>query len=231
ANAPLPERKNRLARFILNHYAPATYKYGFHFERYNENTFTPVIRKQIRELDVSDKGHFTVYLPSFGDKKLMKTFKKFKNTNWEIFSKHTKKTLISENISLMPIHHDAFIKSLASCSGIICGAGFETPSEALFLKKKLLVIPMKNQYEQHCNAAALMTLGVPVIKNLKEKKIERWLLYGPITHVNFPDQTESIVDLLIKNHVISKTPLPNPSDEYKLHLEKNGSEPRLQLNR
>jgi len=205
ANAPLPERKNSMARLILNHYAPATFKYGFHFERYNENTFTPVIRKQIRELDVSDKGHYTVYLPSFGDKKLMKTFKKFKNKNWEIFSKHTKKALISENISLMAINNDAFIKSLASCSGIICGAGFETPSEALFLKKKLLVIPMKNQYEQHCNAAALKTLGVPVIKNLKEKKIDRWLWYGPVIHVDFPDQTESIVDLLIENHVSSKT--------------------------
>src|SRR5690606_7230607 len=204
ANAPLPERKNRLARFILNHYAPASFKYGFHFKRYNENTYTPVIRKQIRELDVSDKGHYTIYLPSIGDKKLIKTFKKFKNTKWEVFSKHTKKTLISENISLMPINHDAFIKSLTSCSGIICGAGFETPSEALFLKKKLLVIPMKNQYEQHCNAAALKTLGVPVIKNLKEKKIDRWLWYGPIIQVDFPDQTESIIDHLIKNHVSSK---------------------------
>jgi uncharacterized protein (TIGR00661 family) len=205
-NAPVPERINRIARFILSHYAPSTFKYGFHFNRYNEDTYTPVIRKQVRELVVSDRGHYTVYLPSISDKKLMKTFKKFRNTNWEVFSKHTKKTLISENISLMPINHDAFIKSLASCSGIICGAGFETPSEALFLKKKLLVIPMKNQYEQHCNAAALKTLGVPVIKNLKEKKIDRWLLYGPIIHVNFPNQTESIVDLLIKNHVSSNPP-------------------------
>ena len=204
ANAPLPDRKSRLARFILNHYAPASFKYGFHFKRYNENTYTPVIRKQIRELDVSDKGHYTVYLPSIGDKKLIKTFKKFKNTKWEVFSKHTKKTLFTENISLMPINHDAFIKSLASCSGIICGAGFETPSEALFLKKKLLVIPMKNQYEQHCNAAALKTLGVPVIKNLKEKKIDRWLWYGPIIQVDFPDQTEGIIDHLIQNHLSSK---------------------------
>jgi hypothetical protein len=35
---------------------------------------------------------------------------------------------------------------------------FETPAEALFLGKKLLVIPMTGQYEQECNAAALAAL-------------------------------------------------------------------------
>jgi len=108
-NAPLPERKNRIARFILKHYAPADFKYGFHLKRYNESTYTPVIRKKIRELNVSNKEHYTVYLPSFGDKNLIKTFKKFKDTKWEIFSNHTTKTLFSENIFLMPTDHDAFI--------------------------------------------------------------------------------------------------------------------------
>lgn len=99
---------------------------------------------------------------------------KFKNISWEVFSKHAEQAHISENVSIIPVDNSAFIKSLASCSGIICGAGFKTPSEALFLKKKLLVIPMKNQYEQHCNAAALKALGVPVMKNLKERK--NWTL-------------------------------------------------------
>src|SRR5690606_14934631 len=72
ANAPLPERKNRIARFFLKHYALADFKYGFHFKRYNESTYTPVIRKKIRELNVSNKEHYTVYLPSFGDENLRK---------------------------------------------------------------------------------------------------------------------------------------------------------------
>ncbi len=47
---------------------------------------------------------------------------------------------------------------------MLCGAGFETPAEALFLGKKLMVIPMKGQYEQHINAASLKELGIPVLK-------------------------------------------------------------------
>jgi len=49
----------------------------------------------------------------------------------------------------------------------------ETPAEAIFLKKKLIVIPMKNQYEQAFNAKALEELGVPVLKTLKKKHINK----------------------------------------------------------
>src|SRR5690606_41813738 len=76
ANAPLPERKNRIARFFLKHYALADFKYGFHFKRYNESTYTPVIRKKIGELNVSNNDHYTVYLPSFGDENLRKILRK-----------------------------------------------------------------------------------------------------------------------------------------------------------
>ena len=70
-----------------------------------------------------------------------------------------------------------------------------------------MVIPMKNQYEQHCNAAALQAMGVPVINNLKKKqvpKIENWLNSNATVKVNFPDITENIIDLLIENHLISE---------------------------
>ncbi len=212
-NAPVPQKKDRLGRFILENYAPATSRYGFHFARFDDHTYTPVIRKQVRELNPTDKGHYTVYLPSYDDKKLIKTFLKFKDIRWQVFSKHNKKACTVENVSVMPINNEAFIESMASCSGMLCGAGFETPAEALFLNKKLMVIPMKNQYEQYCNAAALEALGVPVLKNLKSKRaplIEDWLQNGSVVKVNFPDITEHIIDMLIENHTTVKTPYLNP---------------------
>ena len=62
----------------------------------------------------------------------------------------TKPTNTIDNIIIRPVNNQDFVKSLSTCSGVICGAGFETPAEALFLKKKLLVIPMKGQFEQQC---------------------------------------------------------------------------------
>jgi UDP:flavonoid glycosyltransferase YjiC (YdhE family) len=49
------------------------------------------------------------------------------------------------------------------CNGIITGGGFETPAEALYMGKKLMSIPIRGQYEQRCNAAALAQMGVTVL--------------------------------------------------------------------
>jgi UDP:flavonoid glycosyltransferase YjiC (YdhE family) len=90
---------------------------------------------------------------------------------------------------------------MSRASGVFCGAGFETPAEALFLKKKLMVIPMKGQYEQQCNAEALKNLGVPVIKNLKKKQVQKiidWVSNGKVIPVNYPDMTEKILTDIIE---------------------------------
>lgn len=59
----------------------------------------------------------------------------------------------------MPIQGEKFLKSISSAKGVFCNAGFGTASEALFLKKKLLVVPMKKQLEQFYNAAMLKSMG------------------------------------------------------------------------
>ncbi len=61
----------------------------------------------------------------------------------------------------------AFFGSVPSCKGLVTDAGFETPAEALYLVKQLLVIPMNGQYEQQCNAAAPQQMGVVVSSTLR----------------------------------------------------------------
>ena len=67
--------------------------------------------------------------------------------------------------------------SFASCCGVICNAGFETCAEAMYLGKKLLAVPIKNQYEQTCNVAALQEMGIKTLKSLdgQQQKIQQWL--------------------------------------------------------
>lgn len=206
SKSPLPRHRDRIGKFILKYYAPATAKYGFHFMRFNENIYTPVIRKQVRELFVSNKGHYTVYLPAYSDKKIISILSRFDYVKWEVFSKHNKLIYNRQNISIRPIDNELFLNSMASSAGVLCGAGFETPSEAMFLKKKLLVVPMENQYEQHCNAAALHMMGVTVLKNLKKKQfqeIQNWLKEDMVIDVNYPDNTQEIIQTLINDHLIS----------------------------
>ena len=198
-----PEQSDKIGKLILQNYAPSDFKYGFHFKGNDENIYTPVIRQQVRNHEITDAGHYTVYLPSYDDAALLEKLSKFPEIKWEVFSKHNKKKIVLNNIVIQPINNLLFTASMASSSGVLCGAGFETPAEALFLGKKLLVIPMKNQYEQQLNAAALKTMNVPVIKSLKPKwdsVILEWLQNGQRIAVSYPDITQQIVDRIIAKH-------------------------------
>ncbi|MBP0905360.1 glycosyltransferase family protein [Mariniflexile gromovii] len=203
-NAPKPKKKDALGKLILKKYAPTTKQYGFHFKAYQEGVFTPVIRQDIRKAVCETGNHYTVYLPSYEDEKILSILSKIKEVSWQVFSKHNKKVTTYKNITVQPITNEAFVKSMATSKGILCGGGFETPAEALFMRKKLLVIPMKGQYEQQCNAAALKDMGVPVIKALKKKYIKD-IVYWTETHtiidVNYPDITEQIIDKLLQENL------------------------------
>lgn len=188
--APRPKFVDPFGEWMLRNYAPVKKYIGFHFEEYDKNIFTPVIRSAIRSARPKDLGHYTVYLPAYDDKKLVQRLLKLPKVRWHIFSKHTKSAYHVGRISVYPISGVDFVESVVTCTGVICGAGFETPAEVLHLNKKLLVVPMKSQYEQKCNAAALKKLGVPVLKKVKKKslkKIEQWLEESKPLDISFPD--------------------------------------------
>src|SRR5450631_1220147 len=203
-NAPKPLKKDLIGKAILLRYAPVSTAYGFHFAEYGEDIFTPVIRSEIRKQISEIKSHYTVYLPAYSDKRIIRILSAIKNIEWQVFSKHSNKKYQAGNIFIRPIDNEAFIESLLTCTGILCGAGFETPAEALFLKKKLMVIPMKGQYEQQCNAAALALMHVPVLKSLKEKhldKIKSWTRESQSVPVIYPDKTEEIIERVIRENI------------------------------
>jgi uncharacterized protein (TIGR00661 family) len=195
--SPQPDESDVIGKSILKNYAPVTDKFGFHFKSYDKRIFTPVIRDEIRNANNIKLPHYTVYLPAYDDSRIIKTLREIKDVQWEVFSKHTDKSYTEKNICIHPINNDAFIKSLVTCTGVLCGAGFETPAEALFLQKKLMVIPMKGQYEQQCNAAALKKMNVPVLKKLKLSKVDKikdWVKDDSIIPVDYPNITAKIID-------------------------------------
>lgn len=190
-------------KIILSRYAPTTHHVGFHFERYDNFIYTPVIRAEIRKMITTDLGHYTVYLPALDDKHLVKILKQIPNVRWEVFSKHTKSSYSDGNVFVSPVNNELFNKSLASCTGLFTGGGFEGPAEALFLGKKLLVAPMKFQYEQQCNAYALKELGLPVIwgSNYNWLPILKSFVENKQEHqFDFPDETATIVADVVKKY-------------------------------
>ena len=199
-HAPRPIKKDVLGELILKHYAPATISYGFHFKQLDEQNFTPVIRSSIRKAAVCNKGHYTVYLPAFSDSEIEKILSPHKSVQWEVFSKHCTKSYTKGSIQFNPVSLEGFNQSFVSCAGILCTAGFETPAEALFMGKKLCVIPMKNQYEQACNASMLAEMGVPVITKTSacHPILSNWLQSGQAIKISYPDNTQSILKQVIQ---------------------------------
>lgn len=163
ANAPRPAEKSVMGELILKKYAPATHYVGLHFQQYDEFIYPAVIKDVFRHGDVSNKGHITVYLPAYQQHCIEQHLQSVTAVHFHWFLHGIKQVERKGNITYFPIDNELFNGSLMRSAGIITGGGFETPAEALYMGKRLMSIPIRGQYEQRCNAAALAQMGVTVL--------------------------------------------------------------------
>jgi uncharacterized protein (TIGR00661 family) len=63
------------------------------------------------------------------------------------------------NLCYKPFSEAAFIEDLASARGVIAGGGFTLMGEAVYLRKPMLAVPIRGQFEQVLNARYLQKLG------------------------------------------------------------------------
>ncbi len=164
--SPRPAKKSLMSEGVIRHFAPCDTAIGTHYRRYDVFIEPPILRPMIKELSPKTGGHVTVYLPAFDHETLTTFFTQVSEVRWEIFSQTCESAYEKGNVKVHPVGNETFLKSFEGALGLVCSAGFEAPSEAMYLNKKLLVIPIKNQYEQLCNAAALEELGAEAIYNI-----------------------------------------------------------------
>lgn len=221
-NTPLSAKKDWLGEAILKHYATATAYVGLHFERYDDFIFNPIIKQDILDAKRGDDGYITVYLSHYSDEVVAAHLKKVKGIRFEVFSKRVKQVTVDGNITYIPVSNKAFNESMIHCHGVITGAGFETPAEVLYMGKKLLCLPIKGQYEQFCNAAALTRFNVPIINSIDENfsaTISQWLNNpAPTKQLALTHSTYDIVQYAIETARQLK-----PGSAYNKRREKLGS--------
>ena len=106
-------------------------------------------------------------------------------------------------------------------------AGFELPAEALYLGKKLLVIPMKGQFEQQCNAASLRDMGITVLPSLSlihHRTIKNWISIAKPLQIKYSTNLDFVIDKIVgdfESHKILTPELSRPIinlEFYKLFL-------------
>jgi uncharacterized protein (TIGR00661 family) len=201
-HTPRPEKKNATGEWLLKHYAKATRYIGLHFKSYDDFIFTPVIKKEILQAKPSDKNYITVYLSSYCEPNLEQIFKQLNDFRFEIFCRETREPHQCGNILFLPVDKKLFDQSLIHCSGIITGGGFETPAEALHLGKKIMAIPIRGQYEQACNAAALKEMGVLCLKNTEDdfkNHFYNWILSDHIIQTDYSKTIPQCLEYLFSN--------------------------------
>jgi uncharacterized protein (TIGR00661 family) len=180
---------------ILKWMAPVETPIGLHYKQYDNFIYKPIINDEIINTKPLDAGHYTVYLPSYSLINTIEELTSFNNI-FHIFHTDIKTVYRFKNCIIYPIDKKSFVDSFRNSHGIITNAGFQTSSEALYMSKKLMVIPVKGQYEQECNAEALKNIGV-VTGKLED--IELFLQTDKIKFDKWDDPTNQILDIILSS--------------------------------
>jgi uncharacterized protein (TIGR00661 family) len=80
------------------------------------------------------------------------------------------------SLTYRPFANEAFIDDLRTSRGIVGSAGYSLMSEAVYLRKPMLALPLAGQFEQEMNARYLERLGFGTAASaLDEAALERFL--------------------------------------------------------
>jgi len=145
----------------------------------NKKTFLvkPVIRKEILNLKPKEKDFVLVYQTTSTNKKMLKILEKTKNKHiiYGFKGEKNRKNLVFKQFS-----EKGFLEDLKNCKYVIVNGGFTVISEAIYLKKPILAIPIYNQFEQEFNAFTIRNRGFgDYTKNLEEFDMEGFELRLP----------------------------------------------------
>lgn len=204
---PKPAKKDLMGEFILKHYASSPHNIGLHFESFDKDIYSPILKSTVLNATPIDEGHVTVYLSHYSDEVLLEQLSKVKDVCFHVFSKKTKAITKKDNIAFMPVNNKSFTESMTNAAGVITGAGFETPAECLYLNKKLLCLPILGQYEQLCNAEALKRFDVTIVNKIDASfhlQINNWMNAAKPKALTLNKTTAEIVELVIEKGLAIK---------------------------
>lgn len=163
----------------------------------------PIIRKEISEQTVSNDGSILVYVKPYLQGRILAALEpltdKYKFVVYGAQGLSDRDNMVFKSPDVM-----AFADDLASCSSVICTGGNQTISEARFLGKPVLAIPIPGQDEQTINGLYVRRCGLGELCQLEDltPAVVRAFLLG---HYEFSpgsngiEQAISIINEIIVN--------------------------------
>lgn len=202
-NFPVPKPAwHPAARMLLRWFAPASTSLGMHWDSFGAPILPPIVDTRMQRC-ATLANSYLVYLPFDNIEQVLALLAQYPQYNF-VYYCAVDEPIENGHILQKPYSRMGFQQDLAKVEGVICGAGFELPSEALFLGKKLLVQPLQGQFEQMANAKALQLLaGAQVMYKLKPEPLPEFFAAPRAAAINYPDVAEAIAQWLAAGRVES----------------------------
>ena len=153
-----------------------TFYYG---EAKNDRTyfFPPILREAVLSLQSSKGQHVLVYLTS-GFESFLKILKSFSREKFLVYGYDRN----DQDGSIVYKHFskDGFLEDLASCKAVMATAGFTLMTEAFYLRKPYLALPMHGQFEQELNALWMAKLNYGInLRRIRSEAVGNFLYRLP----------------------------------------------------
>lgn len=192
------------SRAVLRYFAPVDCAVGLHWHSFGQPVLPPIIDDYPAALEC-EADLVLVYLPFEDTETLIALFKHFPKKRFHIYC-DVKQQFVHDNVVCCPFSRDNFREDLLQCNAVICGAGFELPAEAIVLGKRLLVQPLRSQFEQESNALALQRLHRATVMRKPDIKAVKQMLNSPQpARIRYPDVAQALAQWCISQ---DREPLP-----------------------
>ncbi|WP_258103898.1 glycosyltransferase family protein [Marinoscillum sp. MHG1-6] len=126
----------------------------------------PLLREEIKSLEISNEGHILAYMvnPGYGEE--VEHFHKEKPDQplhcfWDMKDR-PEEYVADDTLTFHQLNDKKFLQKMASAKGYITTAGFESVCEAMYMGKPVLMVPVEGHYEQACNAIDAMKAGAGI---------------------------------------------------------------------
>jgi uncharacterized protein (TIGR00661 family) len=118
----------------------------------------PIVRPEIAAAKSVDGDHLVVY--SSGEKRVLDALRST-GLRCLIYGMRggPDEPVVDGNLEFRPPSNEGFVEALRTARGVVAGGGFSLMSEAVYLGKPLLAVPLRGQFEQLMNARYLQREG------------------------------------------------------------------------
>ncbi len=120
----------------------------------------PILRPEVMALEPVMGEHVLVYQTGVATAELLAALRAIPSVRFIVYARDG----VGEHghVSIRAFDEARFLADLASARAVICNGGYTLMSEALYLGKPILSLPLRHQGEQELNAAYLDALGLGV---------------------------------------------------------------------